>query len=383
MHRFKFKIDLASRRVSILDDLVSVPMLAYHQFEHSGFVLTTQTLHLRPYAQKFVDVKFQKFCKDKQVAFVPLDSMDFASIDNVHCMPCILNTRGIKRCCVLNNTAKNVILKRSTPLGQVMQISQDEMYDLVRNNTTNMPVKLQHHQNCCTVRSCDRDHNDNKHDKFESFLDEKETYGQYNNFVTKKGKKDPYVREPSYVPTDVPTPGNFEENNYNFANQQRSYYNQKTHRKLNYDPSVFNPPPPEKKFMGDMTERQYWEHELEHGGHEPDLKRHMYTAKEMNLKFDNPDLTQADKKLLIELIDKFGDVFCTSDEEIDGCPIYQFEIKLKPGATPFQQRSFNQTPEVKAEITRQVREYLRIGFIRPSISPWQSKFNASAQEGLR
>jgi hypothetical protein len=72
------------------------------------------------------------------------------------------------------------------------------------------------------------------------------------------------------------------------------------------------------------------------------------------------------------VVNKFPNVF---REELSGMPPdrdIEFVIELKAGTTPLYETPYRMaTPEL-AELKEDIKELLEKGFIRPSLSPWES-----------
>ena len=63
-------------------------------------------------------------------------------------------------------------------------------------------------------------------------------------------------------------------------------------------------------------------------------------------------------------------------EELPGMPPdrdIEFVIDLVPGTSPIAKRPYRMTASKLAELKKQLEELQRIGFIRPSSSPWGSQ----------
>jgi len=97
-------------------------------------------------------------------------------------------------------------------------------------------------------------------------------------------------------------------------------------------------------------------------------KRIHHKYEELNLKLENPDLTDQERQKFKELIGKFGDVFVLSNMELEGTDILEYDIHVKQDARTMQQKPYNYSEKARAEIEKQVQELLAIKFIRRSTS---------------
>ncbi len=72
----------------------------------------------------------------------------------------------------------------------------------------------------------------------------------------------------------------------------------------------------------------------------------------------------------IQVVREFQDVF---PEELPGIPparAVEFVIDLVPGTTPIAKRPYKMPPHELLELKQEIDNSLRLGFIRPSSSPW-------------
>ena len=72
----------------------------------------------------------------------------------------------------------------------------------------------------------------------------------------------------------------------------------------------------------------------------------------------------------VPVVNEYPDVF---PEELPGMPPdrdIEFVIDLVPGTAPIAKRPYRMTASELAELKKQLEELQRIGFIRPSSSPW-------------
>ena len=72
----------------------------------------------------------------------------------------------------------------------------------------------------------------------------------------------------------------------------------------------------------------------------------------------------------VPIVNEYPDVF---PEELPGMPPdrdIEFVIDLVPGTSPVAKRPYRMAASELAELKKQLEELQRIGFIRPSSSPW-------------
>ena len=72
----------------------------------------------------------------------------------------------------------------------------------------------------------------------------------------------------------------------------------------------------------------------------------------------------------VPVVNEYPDVF---PEELPGMPPdrdIEFVIDLVPGTAPIAKRPYRMAASELAELKKQLEELQRIGFIRPSSSPW-------------
>ena len=86
----------------------------------------------------------------------------------------------------------------------------------------------------------------------------------------------------------------------------------------------------------------------------------------------NPDLTDAQKKELITLLQKYTEVFAVNPKSPTAAEGIRHVIHTGT-AQPVKQKSYPVAPSVKEEIMFQVREMLSNQICRPSNSPWASR----------
>ena len=72
----------------------------------------------------------------------------------------------------------------------------------------------------------------------------------------------------------------------------------------------------------------------------------------------------------VPVVNEYPDIF---PEELPGMPPdrdIEFVIDLVPGTAPIAKRPYRMAASELAELKKQLEELQRIGFIRPSSSPW-------------
>ncbi|XP_073121966.1 uncharacterized protein [Henckelia pumila] len=72
----------------------------------------------------------------------------------------------------------------------------------------------------------------------------------------------------------------------------------------------------------------------------------------------------------VEIVCDFLDVF---PDDVVGIPLVrevEFSIELLPGTVPISKALYHLAPTEMIELTDQIQELLKKGFIRPSVSPW-------------
>ena len=78
------------------------------------------------------------------------------------------------------------------------------------------------------------------------------------------------------------------------------------------------------------------------------------------------------KKKLINLLDKYRDVFASSTRVTGTTTLIEFDIVLKQGAKPVKQKVRPLNPEQRDSLRKQLDLWLKEGVIRESNSPWAS-----------
>jgi len=92
---------------------------------------------------------------------------------------------------------------------------------------------------------------------------------------------------------------------------------------------------------------------------QPEEKVHKtihHKYEELDLKLENPDLTDAQKQKFKELGGKLRDVFALSNMELEGTEILESEIHVKQDARPARQKAYNYSEKARAEKKKQVRK---------------------------
>ncbi|CAC5385211.1 Transposon Ty3-I Gag-Pol polyprotein,Transposon Ty3-G Gag-Pol polyprotein [Mytilus coruscus] len=83
-------------------------------------------------------------------------------------------------------------------------------------------------------------------------------------------------------------------------------------------------------------------------------------------------LTWSEKHKLLAFLQKNRSIFANSLKELGCTHLYNHHIETVPGAKPFRSPPYRQTPKVRAEQDRQVKELLDSDIIEPSCSNWAS-----------
>jgi len=97
-----------------------------------------------------------------------------------------------------------------------------------------------------------------------------------------------------------------------------------------------------------------------------------HTYEELELKIDNPELTNKDRQKFKDLVNEYVNVFALSNMELEGTDIIEYDIHVKQDARPSRQKPYNYSEKARAEIKKKVQELLAIKFIRRSTSAWCS-----------
>jgi len=95
-----------------------------------------------------------------------------------------------------------------------------------------------------------------------------------------------------------------------------------------------------------------------------------HTYEELEIKLTNDALSETEKRDFKNLINQYGDVFALSNEELEGTTLGEYSINIIPGSKPVRQAPYNQSAKAREAAETEIKELLRIGFIRPSVSPW-------------
>ncbi|PIK50157.1 Retrovirus-related Pol polyprotein from transposon [Apostichopus japonicus] len=94
-------------------------------------------------------------------------------------------------------------------------------------------------------------------------------------------------------------------------------------------------------------------------------------AKELGFTLDDSDLSKENKESLLAFLGQNRDVFARNLSELGTTNVHNHYIDT--GDAPAQRSRFYRTsPQVKAEIERQVDEMLQNDISEPSVSPWHS-----------
>lgn len=81
-------------------------------------------------------------------------------------------------------------------------------------------------------------------------------------------------------------------------------------------------------------------------------------------------LTAAEKQKLIDLIEEYADIFNRLGNEPTGAHIEPYKIYLKPGTVPHSGSYIRCPPQLRHILAEIIADFLRLGYIEPSRSPW-------------
>ena len=102
-----------------------------------------------------------------------------------------------------------------------------------------------------------------------------------------------------------------------------------------------------------------------------DLAKDTATIKELGITIDDTNLTPEQKTQLIHLLARNRDVFAKDLTELSCTNVLKHRIDTGD-ATPTRQRYYQQSPEAKREIEKQISGMLKNGIIEPTDSEWAS-----------
>lgn len=89
-----------------------------------------------------------------------------------------------------------------------------------------------------------------------------------------------------------------------------------------------------------------------------------------NIRTDH--LNKEEKRSLIEIVEKFSDIFSIEDEKLSMTSAVKHRIRTNPGAEPIFTKSYRYPKVHEEEVREQVQKLKKDGIIRDSSSPWSS-----------
>ena len=93
-------------------------------------------------------------------------------------------------------------------------------------------------------------------------------------------------------------------------------------------------------------------------------------------------MTGNDLTSLVELLYRNIDLFATNLDEMTGCKVLKHRIETGSNP-PVRLRSYRQSPDDRAEISRQTNEMLKAGIITPSDTPYSSPVLLVSKDGSK
>jgi hypothetical protein len=93
------------------------------------------------------------------------------------------------------------------------------------------------------------------------------------------------------------------------------------------------------------------------------------SVKDNNNKFKLDHLSQKEQRELMEVLNKYSDVF---DDRPGRTTLVTHDIKLKPGTKPIKQNPYRANPVKMKQIKKEIDEMLELGIIEESQSSWAS-----------
>ena len=94
-------------------------------------------------------------------------------------------------------------------------------------------------------------------------------------------------------------------------------------------------------------------------------------AQSLGIDFSASDLTNQQKQQLLHLIGTNRNAFAVDSSELGSCDLHLHRIETGD-AKPISQRFYRQTPKIREETRRQIKQMLRDDIIEPSTSPWHA-----------
>ena len=95
------------------------------------------------------------------------------------------------------------------------------------------------------------------------------------------------------------------------------------------------------------------------------------SGENISFNVDNSNLSIEDRSVLESFLRDNRQVFANSTAELGRSSTMQHTIDTQ-GSKPVAQRFYRASPEKRAEIDRQVEEFLELGLVEPSTSEWRS-----------
>lgn len=99
-----------------------------------------------------------------------------------------------------------------------------------------------------------------------------------------------------------------------------------------------------------------------------------------HVQIDNPDLTEAERSALCDLIDRYSDVFVGPDGALGSCDVIRHKIELTD-STPIRRRPYRLNPKLQPIMENKINELLKLGVIEESVSPWSAPCLLVAKQG--
>ncbi len=104
---------------------------------------------------------------------------------------------------------------------------------------------------------------------------------------------------------------------------------------------------------------------------DPQYNEYIKTALNMGVNLENSSLTKEEKQTFLAFLGKNRDVFAMDLTELGRTHVHKHSIDTGD-ASPVRKRFYRQTPEMRAETSRQVQALLDANIIEKSMSQWQS-----------